>query len=119
VTPSPCRRRLEHRLGEGEPPLDFIMSGGHEIGDIDVGYGPARALTSAQVGALADALAPITVAALFERWDAAAIRTAEVYGIDPDQRNAEEQYVGGYFEALKDFVATAARDGLGVIVYLN
>lgn len=35
--------------GEGDPPLNLLVSGGKTIGDIEVGYGPARALTSQQV----------------------------------------------------------------------
>src|ERR1700722_3238791 len=34
---------------EGAPPLDFIVKGGRQIGDVDVGYGPARAFSSADV----------------------------------------------------------------------
>ncbi|MGE3908388.1 MAG: DUF1877 family protein, partial [Chloroflexota bacterium] len=30
---------------EGEPPLNFIVLGGAGIGDVDVGYGAARAFT--------------------------------------------------------------------------
>jgi hypothetical protein len=33
----------------GEPPLNFLVSGGREIGDVDVGYGPARGFTSTEV----------------------------------------------------------------------
>ncbi len=103
----------------GAPPLDFIGAGGTEIGDVDVGYGPARALTSAQVQAIAAALAPMTVATLFARWDPAAIRAAEIYGANPDDRAGEEEYVGSYFSRLKEFVAAAARARLGLIVYLT
>ncbi len=100
----------------GEPPLDFIASGGAPIGEVDVGYGPARAFTSAEVAAIAVALAPITEEALCARWDPSAIRAAEIYAVDPDE---EGGYVGGAFESLKAFVAAAARDRLGMIVYVN
>jgi hypothetical protein len=43
----------------GSPPLDFIV-GGEAIGEVDVGYGPARGFSSAQVAAIHEALAPIT-----------------------------------------------------------
>src|SRR6266568_6952562 len=46
------------RLG-GDEPLNFLVSEGTPIGEVDVGYGPARVLTSAQVGALAGALAAV------------------------------------------------------------
>src|SRR6267142_5571182 len=46
------------RLG-GEAPLNFLVSEGTPVGEVDVGFGPARVLTSAQVRALATALASL------------------------------------------------------------
>ena len=43
----------------GEPPLNFMVSGGTEVGDEDMGYGPARAFTSAEVPRIHEALAAI------------------------------------------------------------
>src|SRR5512135_1798793 len=43
----------------GTPPLGFIV-GGKPLGDIDVGYGPARGFDAAEVRAIADALRPLT-----------------------------------------------------------
>ena len=63
----------------GEPPLDFILTGGAPVGDIDVGYGPARAFTPGEVRDIATALAPISVDTLRERFDPAAMETAAIY----------------------------------------
>src|SRR6266851_4399001 len=46
------------RLG-GDEPLNFLVSEGTPVGEVDVGYGPARVLTSQQVRALAEALAAL------------------------------------------------------------
>src|SRR5579859_1183536 len=46
------------RLG-GSAPLNFLVDEGTPVGAVDVGYGPARVLTSDQVRQLADALAAI------------------------------------------------------------
>src|SRR3984893_16188100 len=46
------------RLG-GEEPLNFLVSEGTPVGEVDVGFGPARVLTSQQVHQLAAALATI------------------------------------------------------------
>ncbi|MCA9674137.1 MAG: YfbM family protein [Kofleriaceae bacterium] len=113
-----------HFLLTGEPwdgalPLGFVVTGGATIGDVDVGYGPARAFRSDEVRAIAAALAPITVEHLMTRWEPEAIRAAELYGVDPDRRDEEAGYVGGHFDALEAFVAAAAQDGLGMIVYLS
>lgn len=102
---------------DGEHPLDFWTIGGTALAEL--GYGPARGFTSTQVKEIAAALAPIDTAKLFERWNATKMRKAEVYGVDPDEREAEEEYVGGNFEQLKRFIAKLASDGQGMIVYVN
>lgn len=33
---------------EGEHPLNFVVCGGQYVGDVDVGYGPARVYMSAE-----------------------------------------------------------------------
>ena len=43
----------------GEMPLGFIIAGGVQIGDVDVGYGPARAFTSGDVRNIDVALSTI------------------------------------------------------------
>ena len=46
------------RLGGAEP-LNFLIAEGTAVGEVDVGYGPARVLTSAQVRAIASSLAAL------------------------------------------------------------
>src|SRR5438552_17813221 len=43
------------RLG-GDEPLNFLASEGTPVGDVDVGYGPARVLTGQQAKAIAAGL---------------------------------------------------------------
>ncbi len=99
-------------------PLGFIV-GGEYIGEEDVGYGPARFLSSAQVAQIADALAPISRADLMGRWDARAVRDADIYAVNADDYDGEEEYLGGYYEAVKDFVKTAADAQQSLILWLS
>src|SRR5438270_13029499 len=46
------------RLG-GDEPLNFLVAEGTPVGEIDVGYGPARVLRSQQVRQIAAALSTI------------------------------------------------------------
>src|SRR3979411_259264 len=46
------------RLG-GDEPLNFLVSEGTPVGEVDVGFGPARVLSSQQVRSLATALATV------------------------------------------------------------
>ena len=102
---------------EGELPLRNAVMGGTELGDEDVGYGPARALTPAEVQAVSVALAAISGDELWARFDASAFARAEIY---PQGWSADEKdYVVGYYDALREFFAEAARSGDGMILYLN
>src|SRR4030088_163761 len=44
---------------DGDEPLNFLVSEGTPVGEVDVGFGPARVLTSQQVRSLAAALAAL------------------------------------------------------------
>lgn len=64
---------------EGALPLGFIVVGGQEIGEEDVGYGPARALDSRAVAALDEALTSLTSAVLLPRYDGPKMEELEIY----------------------------------------
>jgi hypothetical protein len=109
---------------EGEPPLDFVAIGGHEVGEEDVGYGPARAFTSAEVKAIARALEPIDAAELARRFDGQRMDELEIYPgrgwtkIDP---NSEESfgYTSGAFDSLRNLVRRGSSEGRGLVVWLS
>lgn len=106
---------------EGEEPLDFIVKGGIEVGE-DTGYGPARALTSAQVQALNTALQPIDEELLRSRFNPAEMMRLEIYPSIWDRDPAEEDslgYVLSAFDELKTFVAEAAEDDLGLLIHIT
>ena len=106
---------------EGSAPLNFLVSGGRPVGDIDVGYGPARAFDADQVREIAAALTPLTREVLAPRFDPAQLRAHNVYpgfrdGWDqPDDRD----YLLDHYEDLRAFVLGTAEAGAGLIVYIN
>ena len=105
---------------EGEPPLNVMVSGGSEIGDVEAGYGPARALTSEEVRDIDQALASISTADLLARYDGRAMR--DLYpGIwdRVDEREIILDDLAFQFDRLKGFIARASEEGLGVIAYLT
>src|SRR5688500_1782945 len=55
------------RLG-GDPPLNFLLEG-TPVGDVDVGYGPARVLSSHEVRAVANALESVSTEDVARRVD--------------------------------------------------
>jgi hypothetical protein len=111
---------------EGEPPLDFIVSGGRSIGDEDVGYGPARGFTSKEVREIAGALSDLTSDALLARYDHATMNQLDVYPGGPDgwqprdrDENGLVEYLTENYEQLREFLIGAAREGEAVLIYLN
>jgi hypothetical protein len=106
------------RLG-GEEPLNFLVAEGTPVGDVDVGYGPARVLSSVEVRALADALAQISPEDLAHRVDLARFDEEDIYpgnwqrdGIGPD-------YVVGNYREMRNLIVRTADRGLGLVLYIN
>jgi len=106
---------------EGEPPLNFIASGGTEMGD-DLGYGPARGLTSAETRTLAKALEALPVESLMQRFSPAALTEAEIYPEIWDRPAKEDDtrgYVAEYYEQLRTFILDAAADGEALLITMT
>ena len=106
----------------GEAPWNFIACGGTEIGDVDVGYGPARGFTSAQVREIASALVSMPPERLATRFDPKAMMAAEIYPTIWDRDPKDDDtcgYVIEYYDALRAFVAGAAAEGEALLVYIT
>jgi hypothetical protein len=106
---------------EGTKPLNFIVSGGAEVGDIDVGYGPARVLRSNEVGELYSALGDIDENVLRERFNPEEMMNLEIY---PDiwDRNPDEDdtldYCVEYYRDLRRFLSEAVGNSMGLVVHI-
>jgi len=104
---------------EGEPPLDFIVRGGREIGE-DLGYGPARGFSPAEVKNIAAALSGVSLDQLRSRYDQNEMQRLQIY---PDiwRREPDEglAYVTQYFDELKEFITGGAKEGEALIVFLT
>lgn len=105
---------------ESENPLCFILSGGELVGDVDVGYGPARVFTSTQVKEIAQALSKLDEKELKSRCDSETFKKNEIYPDIWDEDFDESfGYILSYLEDLKPFIASAAENGKALIVYMN
>jgi len=103
----------------GEPPLSLAVIGGVEIGP-DVGYGPARYLTPAQVAAVAAALAPLTNADLAARYDPKDMDAKKIYPTGWASSSAESlKYLQHNFADLQALYVEAARRADGVLQWLS
>ncbi|MFJ6572669.1 YfbM family protein [Streptomyces sp. NPDC091292] len=107
---------LLRRLGF---PVD-IVHGEMEIpGAEDWGYGPPRYLTPEQVRLATDALAATPHQNLIENVTPADLAQARIY---PDviwERGESLDFVTSHYQALVPFFQAAARDGNGMLVWLD
>ena len=100
---------LLEREWDGEEPLCYLMYGGRDIGDVDLGYGPARALGPDEVAAFAQALAGISEDDFRDRFDAEELEKEDIY---PDL-----DYLLEHFTRLKSFVQRTADGDLGLVIW--
>jgi len=107
--------------GTAEPTdslLGFLYSGGTTIKDTDVGYGPPRAYTSAQVASVAAELSALDRDTLYRRYKPKEMDEQDVY---PQiwARDGEEgfDYAWQHFEGLRSLLTEAHRRRQGVLVF--
>jgi Domain of unknown function (DUF1877) len=102
----------------GEEPLVNVVMGGVPIGEEDVGMGPARGLTIAEVIAVADALQSIDEAEFRKRFDLEALAANDIY---PQVWTGEDdlEYLASHFSTLRETFLKAAREGKAMIVFIN
>ena len=106
---------------EGEFPNCFLVGGGTEIGDIDVGYGPARSFTSKQVREINRFLQNTSDDELKSRLDFEKMKALEIYPDvwDDDAMDEEWEYIQWGLETVRKFVSETSSKSMGLIVYLN
>jgi hypothetical protein len=107
---------------EGDPPLNFLVTAGREVGTEDIGIGPARTLTSAETEQAASALARISDEELRGRFVPSEMMRVEIYPEIWDRDPAADdtlgylmQYVGQLRSTLEDVV----QRGHGLLVTIS
>jgi hypothetical protein len=104
---------------EGSGPAAFLVTGGREVGDEDVGYGPARAFGSAETKAVSAALDELPAEALRTKFDVKRMTELDIYPTIIWERDGDKalDYLIDHYEGLRQMLRSAAADGLGMIVY--
>jgi hypothetical protein len=106
------------RLG-GDEPLNFLVSEGTPVGEVDVGFGPARVLTSQQVRSLATALAPLEPEEVAARVDLRQLDEELIYPGDWQRNGMDVDYVVGSYRDMRNLIGRLADQGLGMVLYIN
>lgn len=106
----------------GNPPLDFLVAGGREVGDEDVGYGTARVFSAAQTRIINGALSAISDDQLRARFDGQAMTKKGIYPDIWDRDPADDDTLGyamEYVTTLRETLAEAVTNGYGIMVTLS
>jgi hypothetical protein len=107
------------RLG-GDEPLNFLASEGTAVGEVDVGYGPARVLRSEQVRAIAAALASISPADIAARLSLERLDQEAIYpGYWQRNGNGVVEHVVASYRDMRELLSRLAERGLGLVLYIN
>jgi len=101
---------------EIELPNGFITNGGEQVGDEDVGYGPARVLSATRVIEIATFLESVSVPDFRSRINAKKMRPLHVYGAPRTDDPADAEYLVADFSALRDFIMARARRGEAIVI---
>jgi hypothetical protein len=106
----------------GDPPLNFICSGGKEAGNIEVGYGTARVFRSHEVQAIAAALARVSDEELRRRFNPKEMLKLKIYPqiwhSDPEDDDPLG-YLMENVDGLRMFLDRAVTNRRGMVVYLS
>jgi hypothetical protein len=104
---------------DGDAPLNFLVAEGTPVGEVDVGYGPARIFTSEAVRHLASALILLTPDEIASRVDLERFDAEGIYPGKWQSNGYDANYVVDNYKRMRDLVARSASQGLGLILYIN
>jgi hypothetical protein len=104
---------------DGDEPLNFLVSEGTPVGEVDVGFGPARVLTSAQVKAIAARLAEISPDDVAGRIDLRALDEHRIYPGNWQRDGLSVEYVVANYREMRNLLASLAARGDGLVLYIN
>ena len=104
-------------------PEGFIAHGGSEIGDIDVGYGPAQLLDTGEAGRVLEALQRVDHKWIESKWDIALLKSADPYPSswgDLDEEDAQiwREDLSVVVQELKSFLAGVVERKSSVVLWV-
>ncbi len=103
---------------ERQFPDAFLIDGGSYVGDVDVGYGPARIFESCEVKKITQTVVNKKPADLAKHFDANQMLDDDIY---PQIWDADEHALDAClsrFKAMQHFMGHVAENNLGMALYL-
>jgi len=109
---------LTGKVWEVEGLLGKVIMGGKETGD-DVGYGPARYLTSIEVKDISNVLTHFSEDEFKSRFNPDKIVKNKIYPFTSSCEAENLEYLLSYFKTLKKFYEDCANKGNAMLIYIN
>jgi hypothetical protein len=112
---------LTRTAWEGSAPQNFLLVGGRTAGDLEVGYGPVRLYTAAEVKSIHQHLASVSDAQLRSRFNPQEMMKLEIYPEIWDRPPDQDDTLGYLMESLdtlRAFIETATRRSMGIAISL-
>ena len=106
----------------GDFPWCFLLVGGRAVGDVDVGYGPARVFSCAQTKNIHTALATLNEDHLRSRFKPSEMTAMDIYPEIWSRGSPDDETIGYLLEnysILQGFLHQAVENEVGVVVYLS
>ncbi|WP_224242158.1 YfbM family protein [Hyalangium gracile] len=108
---------------EGAAPLDFLVRGGEDVGDIPSDEGTARVFKPAEVKKLSEALHGLSQDTLRRRFDPAKLQEQDIYPGLWEEEPADDvdplEELISYFAELRKFVSQVAQRGHALLVHIG
>lgn len=107
---------------EGDFPEGILVSCGEPVGDVDVGYGPARSFSSTEVKRISAFLMSLDSNGLLSRFDPVKMAELKIYpSIWKDSKHPDEDrtYIEDGVSSVIAFVTEAAQKDLALLVYIS
>jgi hypothetical protein len=113
---------LTETAWEGAAPLDFLVRGGQDVGDIPSDEGTARTFRPEEVKRISQALQGLSLDTLRERFDPAKLQQLDIYpGLwdePPGDVDPLDELLS-YFAELRKFVSQVAQRGHAMLVHIG
>jgi hypothetical protein len=103
----------------GSLPKAFLLDGGDYVGDVDVGYGPARVFCACETKKIAQALINTSIASMMQHFDAELMLDQDVYLPTGEADKASLDACLERFTALQHFMRHTAENDFGFVLYLT
>jgi hypothetical protein len=108
---------------EGKAPLDFLVRGGEDVGNIPSDEGTARVFTPAEVKTLSAALGAVSEDTLRKRFDPDTLQEQDIYPGTWDEPTDDDvdplEELLSYFVELRKFLATVSKRGHALLVHIG